>query len=74
MAFDLKVAGRILFIAVLVALAAYAFDLQYKQTTGSDCGLIEGALRWCWPSSTAQYSYQSRSEVRKGLKQMTGSA
>ena len=74
MALDMKVAWRIVFVFVVLALAAYAFDLQYKQTTGSDCGLIEGVLRWCWPSNTAQYSYQSRSEVRKGLVEMTGSA
>jgi hypothetical protein len=73
MALNMNVAARIVFVVVLVALAAYAVDLQYKRSTGSDCGLIEGALRWCWPSSTAQYSYQSRTEVRKGLVEMTGS-
>jgi len=71
---DSKVVLRIVFIAAIVAVGLYAADLQYRRSTGSDCGWFEGhVLQRCWPSSTAQYSYQSRAEVRKGLRQMTGS-
>lgn len=64
-----------LLLLLLLVVVLYASNRAYRIRTGSQCGWLEA---WfspdkCWQGSDAQYSLQSKTQVRKGLIEMTGS-
>ena len=69
-------APTFLLLILLLIVVLYASNRAYRIRTNSQCGWLEA---WFYPDmcrqgSDAQYSLQSKTEVRKGLIQMTGSA
>jgi len=68
-------APTFLLLILLLLVVLYASNRAYRIRTASQCGWLEA---WFYPGqcrqgSDAQYSLQSKTQVRRGLIEMTGS-